>query len=113
MADMCNQVYLEPIKASKYLLYEIRKSFEDVDLSILSKLKQEVTVFVDNSHQSFMNTDVTTFVLDILPKLQRGVLVNSMIYFYRLTILHLGLTGVTLNNIDWLATLISNPSNFL
>ena len=33
-------------------------------------------VFVDNSHGSFMNSDVTVVMLDILPRLKQGVLVE-------------------------------------
>lgn len=51
----------------------IRQPLEEVDLSIFKTLKCGDTIFVDNSHQSFMNTDVTTFMLDVLPILQKGV----------------------------------------
>ena len=40
---------------------------------IFTTLKQGDTVFIDNSHRSFMNSDVTTVMLDILPQLKPGV----------------------------------------
>jgi hypothetical protein len=33
-------------------------------------------VFFDGSHRVFMNSDVTTFFLDVVPRLPRGVLVG-------------------------------------
>ncbi|MGH9508484.1 MAG: class I SAM-dependent methyltransferase, partial [Terriglobales bacterium] len=39
-------------------------------------LRQGDILFVDGSHRSFMNSDVTVFFLDILPQLRPGVLVH-------------------------------------
>lgn len=53
-----------------------RKPVEAVDLSIFEALRAGDILFVDNSHRSFMNSDVTVFFLDILPRLAPGVLVQ-------------------------------------
>jgi hypothetical protein len=54
----------------------LRQPLETVDLSVFDRLAAGDILFVDNSHRSFMNSDVTVFFLDILPRLQRGVLVH-------------------------------------
>ena len=51
----------------------IRQPLENCDLGIFESLKAGDTVFIDNSHRSFMNSDVTTAMLDILPRLSSGV----------------------------------------
>jgi hypothetical protein len=60
--EACNQV--------------IRERIEDIDLSLFDNLQAGDTVFIDNSHRSFMNSDVTIVMLDILPRLKKGVLVG-------------------------------------
>jgi hypothetical protein len=55
----------------------IRKPFEEIDLSIFSKLKAGDIVFVDNSHRIFPNSDATVFFLDVLPSLPAGVIVHT------------------------------------
>ena len=54
----------------------IRKPLEDCDLNILNELKSGDVFFLDGSHRSFMNSDVTVFFLEILPRLARGVIVH-------------------------------------
>ncbi len=54
----------------------IRAPMESVDLALVDRLGPGDTLFVDNSHQSFMNSDVTAFMLDVLPRLKPGVLVG-------------------------------------
>ena len=54
----------------------IRKPFEEVDLSVFSKLVAGDIVFVDNSHRMFPNSDATVFFLDVLPNLPEGVIVH-------------------------------------
>lgn len=54
----------------------IRKPIEDVSLSTFDALEENDILFVDSSHRSFMNSDVTTVFLDILPRLKHGVLVQ-------------------------------------
>lgn len=54
----------------------IRSGLETVDLALFDRLEPGDTLFIDNSHQSFMNSDVTVFMLDVLPRLKLGVLVG-------------------------------------
>lgn len=54
----------------------IRSGLETVDLALFDRLNPGDTLFIDNSHQSFMNSDVTVFMLDVLPRLKPGVLVG-------------------------------------
>ncbi|MEB3249383.1 MAG: class I SAM-dependent methyltransferase [Merismopediaceae bacterium] len=54
----------------------IRQGLELADLSIFSQLEPGDIVFMDGSHRSFMNSDVTVFMLDILPYLKPGVLIH-------------------------------------
>ncbi|MEX0874333.1 MAG: class I SAM-dependent methyltransferase [Actinomycetota bacterium] len=54
----------------------IRTPLEDCDLSLFGSLERNDILFVDDSHQVFMNSDATTFFLDILPELQDGVVVG-------------------------------------
>lgn len=54
----------------------IRKPLEDVDLELFDRLGSGDVLFIDNSHRSFMNSDVTVVMLDILPRLPTGTLVG-------------------------------------
>lgn len=54
----------------------IRTGLETADLSVFSTLKSGDIVFMDGSHRSFMNSDVTVFMLDVLPYLEPGVVVH-------------------------------------
>ena len=54
----------------------VRQRLEDIDLSIFASLTPSDVLFVDSSHRSFMNSDVTVFFLEILPRLRPGVLVH-------------------------------------
>lgn len=54
----------------------IRKPVEDLDPDMFCELEAGDILFVDNSHRAFMNSDVTTVFLDILPRLKTGVLVE-------------------------------------
>ena len=53
----------------------IRSRLEDADLSIFDQLKPRDIVLFDGTHRSFVNSDVTVFFLEVLPRLPRGVLV--------------------------------------
>lgn len=53
-----------------------RKPIEEVNLNIFDELKVNDILFVDNSHCSFMNSDVSVTFLDILPRLKSGVIVE-------------------------------------
>jgi predicted O-methyltransferase YrrM len=52
----------------------VRHGLEDVDLSLFSDLEAGDIVFIDNSHRSFQNSDVTVFFTEALPLLKPGVL---------------------------------------
>ncbi|HTD21462.1 MAG TPA: class I SAM-dependent methyltransferase [Terriglobales bacterium] len=54
----------------------IRRPAQDVDLKLFEGLQSGDILFVDGSHRSFMNSDVSVFFLDILPNLRPGVLVH-------------------------------------
>ncbi len=54
----------------------VRQRLEDADLSIMAELEAGDILFVDSSHRSFMNSDVTVFFLEVLPRLKPGVLVH-------------------------------------
>jgi hypothetical protein len=54
----------------------LRCGLESADLSVFEDLVPGDVVFIDNSHRSFTNSDVTVFFLDVLPRLPHGVLVG-------------------------------------
>src|ERR1019366_3993414 len=54
----------------------MRKPLEKCNLDIFGTLGESDIVFADNSHQSFMNSDVTVFFCEVLPMLARGVTVG-------------------------------------
>ena len=54
----------------------MRQPLEESDLSIFSELEAGDVVFMDGTHRVFMNSDATTFFLDVLPDLPAGVLVG-------------------------------------
>lgn len=46
------------------------------DLSIFESLNAGDIVFMDGSHRVFMNSDVTVFLLEIIPMLKNGVIIH-------------------------------------
>jgi Methyltransferase domain len=53
----------------------IREPFENVDPSrYLSKIDKGDVVYIDNSHRSFQNSDVSVFFTEMLPALPHGVI---------------------------------------
>ena len=60
----------------------IRKGLEDTDLSIFESLGTSDVVFFDGSHRSFQNSDVTTFFIDVIPRLATGVTVGMHDIFW-------------------------------
>lgn len=54
----------------------IRKPFENIDIEFLLSLKEHDILFIDNSHRVLPNSDATVFFLEILPRLQPGVIVH-------------------------------------
>lgn len=54
----------------------LRKGLETCDLSVFDKLEAGDILFFDGSHRSFMNSDVTVFFIDVLPRIKVGVIVH-------------------------------------
>lgn len=54
----------------------IRAPLETVDQSVFDRLEPGDIMFIDSSHRTFQNSDVTVFFLEILPRLKPGVLVH-------------------------------------
>jgi len=54
----------------------LRQALQDVDQAIFRRLTRGDILFLDGSHRSFMNSDVTVFFLEILPRLQPGVMIH-------------------------------------
>ena len=54
----------------------IREGLETCDLSTFLSLEAGDILFFDGSHRSFMNSDVTVFMIDILPHLKPGVVIH-------------------------------------
>lgn len=54
----------------------IRKPFEDIQYDEILALKKNDILFIDNSHRMLPNSDATVFFMEILPRLQKGVIVH-------------------------------------
>jgi hypothetical protein len=54
----------------------VRQPLENFDLGRFNELEPGDIVFFDGSHRCFMNSDVTVFFLEVLPRLGPGVLVH-------------------------------------
>lgn len=54
----------------------IRDGLETCNLEIFDELKAGDILFFDGSHRSFMNSDVTVFFLDVLPRIKPGVVIH-------------------------------------
>jgi hypothetical protein len=54
----------------------IRDGLETCNLEIFDRLEPNDILFFDGSHRSFMNSDVTVFFIDVLPRLKPGVIVH-------------------------------------
>jgi len=54
----------------------IRQPLEDVNLSIFEELQAGDFLFIDSSHRTFTNSDVTIVFMELLPRLREGVLVH-------------------------------------
>jgi hypothetical protein len=54
----------------------IRAPAEFVDPAVFSRLKPGDILFIDSSHRSLENSDVTTLFLEVLPELPPGVIVH-------------------------------------
>ncbi len=54
----------------------VRAGLETCDLSVFDQLEAGDILFLDGSHRVFMNSDVTVFMLDVLPRVKPGVLIH-------------------------------------
>jgi hypothetical protein len=54
----------------------IRRPLEETDLGLFDSLTKNDILFFDGSHRCFMNSDVTVFFLEVLPKLPPGILIH-------------------------------------
>jgi hypothetical protein len=54
----------------------LRQPLQEADLSEILALDRGDMLFFDGSHRSLMNSDVTVFFLEILPRLRPGVVVH-------------------------------------
>lgn len=67
----------EPRREIDEICHEIiRDGLENCRLEIFDQLNLGDIVFFDGSHRSFMNSDVTVFFLDVLPRLKPGVVIH-------------------------------------
>lgn len=54
----------------------IRQSLEETNIELFDVLTKEDILFFDSSHRCFMNSDVTVFFLEVLPRLPSGILIH-------------------------------------
>jgi hypothetical protein len=54
----------------------VRQPLEKCDQTLFDRLEAGDILFFDGSHRSFMNSDVTVFFLEVLPRLKPGMLVH-------------------------------------
>lgn len=54
----------------------VRNGLETCDLQIFDQLEEGDILFFDGSHRSFVNSDVTVFFIDVLPRIKPGVIIH-------------------------------------
>jgi len=54
----------------------VRHPLEQLDTSMFNELGAGDVLFLDSSHRVFTNSDVTVFFLEVLPRLNRGVILH-------------------------------------
>jgi hypothetical protein len=54
----------------------LRVGLETCDLKFVDELQRDDILFFDGTHRTFMNSDVTVFIIDVLPRLKPGVIVH-------------------------------------
>ncbi len=54
----------------------IRRPLEELDLSVFDELDPGDYLFIDSSHRTLSNSDVTVAFMDVLPRLKAGVVVH-------------------------------------
>jgi len=53
----------------------VRRALETTDLSIFDQLEAGDVVLLESTHRAFTNSDVTVFMIDVLPRLKPGVVI--------------------------------------
>lgn len=54
----------------------IKEALEETDLSVFDNLSDNDIIWLDGSHRSFSNTDVTVFFMDVIPRLTANPLIG-------------------------------------
>jgi len=54
----------------------IREVFEHTDMLFINELQKGDVLFIDNSHRILPNSDAMVFFMEVLPKLNKGVIVH-------------------------------------
>jgi predicted O-methyltransferase YrrM len=78
----------------------VRSRMEDVPRDFWDGIEQTDMLFVDNSHRSFPNSDVTVFFAEVLPALRPGTIWGLHDIFCRGTIQTPGATCSTMSSIS-------------
>lgn len=60
----------------------ITKNLQDVDIEIFEELQENDILFIDSSHVSKIGSDVNKIIFEILPKLNKGVIIHFHDIFY-------------------------------
>ncbi len=77
------ELLLSRIRPSDTSRFELKKELiQDVDLKIFAELGEGDILFVDTSHVSKIGSDVNRIVFEIMPVLQKGVVVHFHDIFY-------------------------------
>jgi hypothetical protein len=76
----CNHVCIEPYEMpwlEKTGVCTLRKKVEEIDISFFSELKENDVLFIDSSHIIRPEGDVIFEYLELLPTLNKGVIVHA------------------------------------
>ena len=60
----------------------IISSVQDVDIAVFKELQENDILFIDSSHVSKTGSDINRFLFDVLPVLNKGVLIHFHDIFY-------------------------------
>lgn len=63
-------------KIKDIVTQSIEKPLEQDDLSVFAQLEKNDVIYFNSTHRSFMNSDVTVFMLEVLPQLKSGIIVQ-------------------------------------
>jgi len=79
----------------------VRRPLEEVDLTLFDELQSGDFLFIESSHRTFTNSDVTIVFMELLPLLRQGAVILTRDIFGRMTIPSIGMTVFIRNNICW------------